>query len=78
MTRTRQFGFGSDPAHQWDTKRKPFSLAEVSTLPSAILLGSVLPSVTRSDFSFVCLSVHSLPVQTAQLALFYYSDALSL
>ena len=26
-----------DPAYQWDTKRKLFSLAEVSALPSAVL-----------------------------------------
>ena len=46
VTRTSQFDDGSDPAHQWDTKRKRFSLAEVSTLPSAALLRSVLQSVT--------------------------------
>ena len=42
MTRTSRFDFGSglnpDPANQWDTKCKLFSMAEVCTLPSAVLV----------------------------------------
>ena len=38
-TRTSRFDFGSgrdaDPVHQWDTKRKLFSLEKVSALPCA-------------------------------------------
>ena len=40
MTRTRRLDFGSgpdpDPAYQWDTKRKLFSLVEVCVLRSAV------------------------------------------
>ena len=38
MTRTSGLDFGSDPAHQWDTKRKLFSLAEVDAPPSAVIV----------------------------------------
>ena len=56
MTRTSGLDFGSDPAHQWDTKRELFHLAEVCALPSAVLLCAVLPSChPMSDFSFGCL-----------------------
>ena len=45
MTRTSQLDFGSgpdaDPAYQWDTKHKLFSLAEVGGLPSAVLFPKV-------------------------------------
>ena len=41
-TRMNWFDFGEDPdpdlAYQWDTKVKLFSLAEVCTLPSAVLV----------------------------------------
>ena len=41
VTTTSQFDSGSgpnpNPAYQWDTKRKLFSLAEVCTLPSETL-----------------------------------------
>ena len=51
MTRTSGLDFGSDPAHQWDTKRELFHLAEVCALPSAILLCAVLPGChSTSDF----------------------------
>ena len=56
MTRTSGLHFGSDPTHLWDTKRELFNLAEVCALSSAVPLYSVLPSVTLSDFSFVCQS----------------------
>ena len=45
MTRTIRLGFGEgpdpDPAYQWDTKRKVFSLAEVCTPPSVIVVTCV-------------------------------------
>ena len=46
MTRTSRFDFGSgpdpDPAYQWDTKRKLFSLAEVCALPSDVLVTAII------------------------------------
>ena len=55
MTRTSGFDFGSDPTHQWDTKREPFHLAEVRALPNAVPFCAVSPSChSTSDFSFVC------------------------
>ena len=42
MTRTSSFDFGSrpnpDPAYQWDTKRKLFSLADVCAPPYAVIV----------------------------------------
>ena len=42
MTRPSRLNFGEDPdpdlAHQWDTKRKLFNLAEVRAPPSAVLV----------------------------------------
>ena len=46
MTRTSQFDLGSgpdpDPASHWDTKRKPFGLAEAYALLNAVLVVCVL------------------------------------
>ena len=49
MTRTSELDFGSDPAHQWDTKRKLFHLAEVYALPRAILFCAVLGKINTGD-----------------------------
>ena len=59
MTRTSRFDFGSDTAHQWGTKCKLFSLAAVCTVPSTILLCSVLPNLALwvVFHLFVCLSM---------------------
>ena len=46
MTRTSRFDFAlrkdPDPAYQWDTKHKLFSLAEVCALPSGVLVYFVM------------------------------------
>ena len=43
MRRTNRLEFGEgpdqDPAYQWDTKCKLFSLVEVCALPSVVLVG---------------------------------------
>ena len=63
MTRTSGLDFGSDPAHQWDTKCELFHLAEACALPSAVLLCPVLPSChSERFFSFVCLSAQNFRV----------------
>ena len=52
MTRTSRFDFGSgqnpDPDNRWDTKCKPFSLAEVCALPRAVLVLNVLGQYIRT------------------------------
>jgi len=49
MTRTSRFDFGSgtdpEPAFQWDTKCKLFSLVKVSSLPSALLVCNTTPNL---------------------------------
>ena len=49
MTRTSQFDFGSgpdpDPGHQWDTKRKLVSLAEVCAPLSGVLVSTCIGGV---------------------------------
>ena len=55
---TSRLDFSSDAVHQWDTKRKLFSLVEVYPLPCAVLPCSVLPSVAPwvifCYFFFIC------------------------
>ena len=41
----------ADPAYQWDTKRKPFSLAEIRALLNAILVHAV---VARFHITHCC------------------------
>ena len=67
--------FGLDSAHQWDTKRELFHLAEVGALPSAILLCAVLPSChSMSDFwpdpkdcPYYCLRLFVGPIRRIAL-----------
>ena len=52
MTRTSGLDFGLDPAHQWDTKRELFHLAEVRSLRCAVPCRQV---VTVIFHLFVCV-----------------------
>ena len=75
MIRTSGLDFGSDPAHQWDTKRELFHLAEVCAPLSVILLFAVLPSChSMSDFSLLVEKTSLLvgPVMYLYIYLFIY------
>ena len=58
MTRTSRLDFGSgldpdtDPAYQWDAKRKLFSLAEVHARPNAALVEATLQGQVGQKYIF--------------------------
>ena len=59
MTKTSALDFGSNPAHQWDTKRELFNLAEVfCSTECHCTLFCFAKCHSMSDFHYsVCLSV---------------------
>ena len=53
-TKSIVFCFRSaDPAYQWDTKRKPFSLAEICALPSVILACFAIMAASQKVYNSV-------------------------
>ena len=61
MTRINKFEFGSspdpEPAYQWDTKRKLFSVEEVCAPPSAVLITFATEGEGGYVFTPFCLFI---------------------